>query len=182
MARQEIISLENGEKIRLSEREKLFCEYYLADAGRNASEAVRMAGYAEKSAAITASRLLINANVKKYIDSKTNPILDELAIKQKKVLEEWAKLAFSDPNQDISSKSEIPSGFEVTHNFKTLTIDGMEVDSHEKQVAYKLNHKVKALMMLSETLGLIKPKEATGEGQTTVHNLFLQINNHLQKP
>jgi hypothetical protein len=182
MARQEIISLENGEQIRLSEREKLFCEYYLADAGRNATEAAKLAGYSEKTAKQQATRLLSNVYLRQYLDSKTNPILDELAIKQKKVLEEWAKLAFSDPNQEITNKSDIPSGFEVTHNFKTLTIDGMEVDSHEKQVAYKLNHKVKALMMLSETLGLIKPKEATGEGQTTVHNLFLQINNHLQKP
>jgi phage terminase small subunit len=50
MARQEIITLENGEQIRLSEREKLFCEYYLADAKRNASEAAKMAGYSEKTA------------------------------------------------------------------------------------------------------------------------------------
>jgi phage terminase small subunit len=182
MARQEIISLENGDQIRLSEREKLFCEYYLADANRNATAAAVLAGYSEKTAKQQATRLLSNVYLRQYLDSKTNPILDDLAIKQEKVLEEWKKIAFSTPNQVVTSKGEIPDGFEVTHNFKILIIDGVEVESHEKQVAYKLAPKVKALMMLSESLGLIKPKESTGDGSTTVYNLFTQINNHLQKP
>jgi phage terminase small subunit len=180
MARQEIITLENGEQIRLSEREKLFCEYYLADANRNATEAAILAGYSEKTARQIATTTLSKVYIQKYLDLKTKPILDRLGIEQEKVYKEWGKLAFSTPNQVITSKGDIPDCFEVTHNFKTLTIDGVEVESHEKQIAYKLAHKVKALMMLSESLGLIKPKETTGEG-TTVHNLFLQINNHLQK-
>jgi hypothetical protein len=180
MARQEIITLENGEQIRLSEREKLFCEYYLADAKRNASEAAKMAGYSEKTAKQIATENLSKPYLQQYLNYKTKPILDELAVKQKDLIIEWVNLAFSTPNVNLTKDSDIPIGFEVTHNFKTLTIDGTDVDSHEKQIAYKLAYKVKALAMLSEVMGLIKKDSSPDMDQPQQTNIFNQINNYLK--
>jgi hypothetical protein len=181
MARQEIIALKNGEQIRLSEREKLFCEYYLADAKRNASEAAKMAGLSANTARQQGQRMLSNVDIQKYLDFKTQPILDELAVKQKDLMTEWVRLAFSTPNVTVTKDSDIPIGFEVTHNFKTLTIDGMDVDSHEKQIAFKLAYKVKALTMLSEIMGLIKKDSSPGMDQPQQTNIFNQINNYLKE-
>jgi AraC-like DNA-binding protein len=181
MARQEIITLDNGEQIRLSEREKLFCEYYLADANRNATEAAKMCGYSKENAFVQASRMLSKVKVKAYLDYKTKPILDELAVKQNDLMMEWVNLAFSTPNVTVTKDSDIPIGFEVTHNFKTLTIEGMDVDSHEKQVAYKLSHKVNALIRLSEMTGLFKKDSSPGMDQPQQINIFNQINSYLKE-
>jgi len=181
MARQEIITLVNGEQIRLTEREKLFCEYYLADANRNGAEAARMAKYSEKTAKQIATENLSKPYLQKYLDSKTQPLLDDLAVKQKDLMTEWVRLAFSTPNVSLTKDSDIPIGFEVVHNFKTLTIDGTDVDSHEKQIAYKFAHKVKALTMLSEVMGLIKKDSSPGMDQPQQTNIFNQINNYLKE-
>lgn len=54
----------------LTPNQKAFADYYL-ECG-NASEAARKAGYSEKTAAATASRLLTNVNVSAYIAERMN--------------------------------------------------------------------------------------------------------------
>lgn len=48
-------------------KSRLFCDYYLADAKQNGSAAAISAGYAEKSAAQTAHKLLTDPKCKAYI-------------------------------------------------------------------------------------------------------------------
>lgn len=54
---------------RLTTKEQRFVNAYLGAASGNGAEAARMAGYAEGSARITASRLLSHANVRAHIDA-----------------------------------------------------------------------------------------------------------------
>ena len=54
----------------LTPNQKAFADYYI-ELG-NAAEAARKAGYSEKTAAATASRLLTNVNVSAYIAERMN--------------------------------------------------------------------------------------------------------------
>jgi phage terminase small subunit len=180
MAKQEIITLRNGEEIRLSEREKLFSQYYLADGNRNATRAAIKAGLSEKTARITGSKLLTKANIQKYITNHTAPILEALGITQERILAEWAKLAFSNADQEVTKGSGIPVGFDVDHTFKTITIEGVDMDSHEMKVSYKHSAKVKALEALSEHLRITNPQAPEG-GQATQNNFFGDINNYINQ-
>lgn len=58
----------------MTERQRLFCDNYISDPFRNATKAAIEAGYSEKSARGTASRMLTNANIQAYIFSKEEPL------------------------------------------------------------------------------------------------------------
>lgn len=183
MAKQQKITLRNGEEISLSERELLFCEYYLGEADRNGAEAAKMAGFSVATAKHQASRLLTKVNLKKYLEDKTAPVLEALGFTVERALKEWAQIAFSTPNEQLTKDSPIPLGYDVNHKFKTLTIEGVEVDSYEKTVNYKTESKIKALTVISEHLGIIDRKTAAivngNEQPQQVINLFQQINQYL---
>lgn len=91
------------------EKIKLFVAHYLADPERNATKAAIAAGYAEKSAHVTASRLLKNPKVQELLQAKTEKIAAKLDLSVEKVLEGLARLAFFDArkfwNEDGSLKN-----------------------------------------------------------------------------
>jgi phage terminase small subunit len=72
-------------------REERFAREYVIDL--NGSEAAKRAGYAERSARITASRLLTKANVKDLIAKLTKEKFEKLEISADWVLGELRKLA-----------------------------------------------------------------------------------------
>ena len=57
---------------KLNDREKAFVEAYCGVAKFNGAEAARLAGYAEKSARIKASKLLTKDNIQEYIQRFMN--------------------------------------------------------------------------------------------------------------
>ena len=71
-----------------------FAREYLID--RNGQEAAKRAGYSEKSAHVTASRLLKNAKVKALIADLTEKKFSKLDISAERILQELARLAFVD--------------------------------------------------------------------------------------
>lgn len=72
-------------ELNLSEKQKLFCEEYIIDL--NATQSAIRAGYAERSARTTASRLLTNDNIHIYIEKLMQDKKDKLIAKQDEVLE-----------------------------------------------------------------------------------------------
>ena len=90
-----------------AEREQIFAREYLIDL--NGQAAAERAGYAPKTARITASRLLTNANVRQLIAKLTKEKLERLDISADWVLGELRKLAGYDAgaifNDDGSLKS-----------------------------------------------------------------------------
>ncbi len=68
----------------LTPQQELFCQEYIVDC--NGTQAAKRAGYAEKTAAVQASRLLKNAKVLSRVRAIQKERLDKLALTQESVL------------------------------------------------------------------------------------------------
>ena len=74
--------------MKLTERQKIFCDYYIETL--NATESYKRAGYNVKndsSAAVNANRLLRNAKIKSYIEERMKQKESERIASQDEVLE-----------------------------------------------------------------------------------------------
>lgn len=69
----------------LSLKQQKFCEYYVQSG--NATEAAIKAGYSEKSARVTASKMLTFANIQKYINELKNVSRSERIASATEILE-----------------------------------------------------------------------------------------------
>lgn len=69
---------------KMTAKQQLFCDEYLIDL--NATQAAIRAGYLEKSARVTASKLLTNANIQKYIAERMAEKESSLIADQDEVL------------------------------------------------------------------------------------------------
>ena len=79
--------------IKREAREKTFCQEYSID--KNGTRAAIAAGYAKKSAHVTASLLLKKPKIRATIDALLKKHADKLDLSAEKVLAELMKLAFS---------------------------------------------------------------------------------------
>lgn len=69
----------------MNARQKKFCDEYLIDC--NATQAAIRAGYSQKTAKVTAAKMLTNANLKTYIDEQLERIHNEKTADAQEVLE-----------------------------------------------------------------------------------------------
>lgn len=76
-------------------RERLFCHEYILCKFNGTKAAIR-AGFAKKSARVTAARLLTKANIKAEITRLTEELLGKKKAKAGDVINELAEVAFSD--------------------------------------------------------------------------------------
>ena len=79
---------------KLNDKQKQFCKEYLVDL--NATQAAIRARYAEKTAYSQGQRLLKNVEAQEYIRELMQKREQRTEITADKVLEEYAKLGFSD--------------------------------------------------------------------------------------
>jgi len=190
MAKHTQIKLKNGEQITLTERELLFCQYYIGDANRNATQAAIKAKYSERSARRTATENLSKPHIQKYIHDQTAPVLDALGATKDRLLQEWVKIGLSDITDYMDEDWRIRSLSDI-RKMATGAIESVQVDekilmSDEKSggqvidrtIKFKLHNKIKALTTLSEIQGIIKPKEADPVPVGGNVNLFQQVNNY----
>lgn len=194
MAKQEIITLRNGEEIRLSEREKMFCEYYLGSANKNATQAAILAGLSERTARSQAQRMLTKADIKKFLDNKTAPLMEALGITQERVLRERMNMAFTnltdlvDNDWNLLPKDKIdPKHYaalnQVTIKEKVLMQQGDEEGGGvvlSRDISFKTDGKEKSLAALEEMTGLTTPKTEV-QAPTQVNNYFNQINQYINQ-
>lgn len=158
---------------KLTPKQKLFVSEYLAN-GLIATKAYIAAGYAEKGAEVSASKLLRNPKVAAEIAKRQAKRLEKNEITADRVLAEISKMAFFDPrkcfNADSSAK-QIPeldddtaaaiAGFEFIELF-----EGTGDDKHAFGILkkFKLADKISALTLLARNLKLLTDKvEATGK-------------------
>jgi len=80
----------------LPPRTKLFAVEYSRD--MNGTQAAIRAGYAKASAAVEASRLLINANVKQAIDAVMNDRIEQGIFDGDMVISRWVEISQANPN------------------------------------------------------------------------------------
>ncbi len=154
------IRLTDGSIIKLTEKELMFCEYYLGDSKRNATTAAIEAGYSVKNARFIATQNLSKLHIQKFLKYKMAPVLEKLGITQEAVLAEFAAIGMARignyMNDDYSMK-ELGS----ISDFHQAAMESVEVTTRsiggdeniiEKKVKFKQHDKLKALDRLYEVL------------------------------
>lgn len=160
-------------KYDLNDSQSRFVDEYLVDL--NATQAAIRAGYSEKSAASQAHELLKNPKVEAAIQAKRARLSKKLEISTERVLNELARVAFSDMRnvaewnaggvdfKDSSTLSDdVAAAVSEVSSDTTRSKDGVTV-KHK----IKLHDKMRALEMLSRHLNLFAPDSAQGgKGET----------------
>lgn len=165
--------LEELEDAELTEKQRLFCLYYIKSF--NATQAAIKAGYAKDSAHVEGSRLLRNPKVAKEIRRLKGAIQEELFVDAMDVLNKYIQIAFADITDYVEfGQKEVPvmsmfgpvtdeDGNPVmkTVNFVSFKdnsqVDGTiikEVKQSKDGVSIKFEDKMKALDKLSEYFDL----------------------------
>ena len=151
-------------------RHEIFARAYVKEL--NGTRAAIAAGYAKKSARITASRLLTNANISALIASLAKKHADKLDLDAEKVLTELSRMGFSnildyvqitkegDAVIDLSSLTQ-----EQAAAIHEITVDeymkGKGKDARKiKRTKFKLADKIRALELLGKYLKLFTEKMA----------------------
>lgn len=121
---------------KLNLKQQLFIEEYLVDL--NGTQAAIRAGYAPKSAATTAAKLLKTPAIKDAIKTQQEKLTDEIGITQKEVLQQLINIAHSDPNE-ISELRRVPCRFcyGKNHLYQWRTKREFQ-DAYDKAVAQDL--------------------------------------------
>jgi len=158
----------------LTPKQRRFVEEYLIDL--NATQAAIRAGYSEKSAKVTASRLLANVSIAAVVAEAQDERSERTKITADGVLEELGLLGFSnmldymtvqgdgDPYLDFSNltREQAAAIAEVTvEDFK----DGRGEDARDvRKIKFKLADKRGALVDIGKHLGMFPNRhEHTGK-------------------
>ncbi|MCL6100991.1 MAG: terminase small subunit [Bacteroidetes bacterium] len=148
----------------LTDKEEAFCYEYCID--YNATKAAIRAGYSEKSAAVTACRMLTKANIKKKIQGLKDNLAETAGISALRVIKEHEKIAFL-------NGGKLRDGWYDPTEFDLLTDDEkaciQEVSTRQgmfgASLKVKLYDKQKSLDSISDILGFKAPtkNELTGK-------------------
>ena len=93
-------------------RRTRFVKEFLKD--RNATRAAKAAGYGEKGAHVTGSRLLKQANIREAIEKASEKINANLEVSVMRVRQELARLAFYDPRSFFTPDGNLKSLDQLT--------------------------------------------------------------------
>lgn len=148
----------------MTEKQKIFAGEYLIDF--NATRAYRVAYPSVKkdeTAAVNGSRMLRNANVKKYIKERIQERQERTEITQEKVLEELAAIAFA----KITDYAEVKNNAVLIRDTSGLSEKQIKAIAGIKNgkfgIELRMNDKEKALELLGRHLGMWNDKvELTG--------------------
>lgn len=132
---------------KLTPRQELFVFHYVAEP--NGTAAAVAAGYAERSAKVTASRLLTNANVQKKISALQKRAEAKLELSRERLVHEVARLAFSDVTScfqqeedgpiTIKALKDMPEDARAALSELTIEADGrIKLKMHAKKPAQEL--------------------------------------------
>ncbi len=159
----------------LTRRQRRFVEEYLVDL--NGAQAAIRAGYAERSARVTAARTLANDSIAAAVRDGMERRSRRTAISADRVLLEFARLAFvdmasfmsfdgSDARLDFSGLGEDQAAA-IAEIIQETYIEGRGEDAEPvKRTRLKLHNKLAALDALAKHLGLFNaslPPEADPE-------------------
>lgn len=160
----------------LTDKQKRFCEEYIIDL--NATQASIRAGYSENSAAEIGCENLIKPNIQKYISFLNEERQLNTGITAKRVIEELAKIAFSDIRNVLTVDNALADVKQLDDDsaaaiasIKVTEDKSMgEVIGETKEV--KLWDKLRALDSLGKHFGIFEKDNSQGKPtQTTVINL-----------
>lgn len=159
----------------LNARQRRFITEYLVD--QNGTQAAIRAGYARRSAHVTASLLISNANVKAAIDKQMSKMLSKIEVTAERVLAERARLAFFDVRKLLDATGK-PKPIHELDDDTAAAIAGVDVANignsqvgEGEVLKIRMADKNASLTALEKHLGLYKEGGDSGAP--------LQINIHL---
>lgn len=141
----------------------------------NATQAAIRSGYSEKTAPEQGSRLLTNVNVQAYVQEKQAIVAEENNITIKRVLEEYAKIAFSDIRQFYNQDGALKPIHELSDEAagSLAGVDAYEERSEGEVIGtvkkIKTYDKTKALDSLGRHLGLFEKDNEQANKSITVN-------------
>ncbi len=173
-----------------NDRQEKFCQEYIVDL--NQTQAAIRAGYSTKTADVQASRLLTKVKIQARIQELMNKRARRTEITADKVLEEYAKLGFSDVTDYLQVVTERVlvghdketgepisdiSQFVLMKDTKDISPEKLAAISEVKQnkdgsISFKLHDKRGALDSIARHLGMfVEKREITGKdgGPITVN-------------
>lgn len=158
----------------LNEQQKMFVQEYIVDL--NATKAAIRAGYSEKSAHVTASRLLSDAKIQTAVQKVKQDRADRLQITQVRVLREIARVGFSDLRNVMTPDGQLVGPLDWDDDtaaaISSLEVARSSLDGQESVV--ERTHKIKtwdknaALEKLCKHLGLYAPEQHEHTGKDWV--------------
>jgi phage terminase small subunit len=175
-----------NEDLILTGKQQRFCDEYLIDF--NGTRAAIAAGYSENTAAEIASENLTKPNIRTYLSTRQKELREVTGINQERVLNEFAKVAFSNLQDyfkdgrliDIDKLPRDAAAALSSVKAYEEKIEGVTV-GYTKEI--KTYDKIKALEGLARHLGLFNDKldilERMPDDQ--VNELYLKILNAVKK-
>lgn len=143
----------------LTDRQGQFCKEYVVDF--NGTQAAIRAGYSKKTANEQASRLLANVNIQRFIKSLQNKLSEDTGITAKMVIDELAKIGFSDIKNFYDSATETKDITSLDNKLSaavsSIKITETEGEWGSKTVKeFRLHDKISALDKLGRHLGVFE--------------------------
>lgn len=141
---------------KLTAKQEKFCYEYVIDL--NATQAALRAGYSEKTAYSSGSRLLKNVEIQKFIQTLQADLEKTAGITALKVLKEHKKIAFSDTSMIREGWMTLKAYKELPKEIKDCI---QEVATREtkygNEIRIKFYDKQKSLDSISKILGFDAP-------------------------
>jgi phage terminase small subunit len=152
----------------LTKKQERFAEEFLVDF--NATQAAIRAGYAPKSARVTASKLLTKANLSKLISERSKQVCNRLEVTQERTVEELRRIAFSDVRNFFNSDNTMKNVRDLDEETAAALASVEQVEIGENGVIkkLKLNDKLKALNLLAKYLGMFTPEVEAQDNEPQV--------------
>ena len=161
----------------LTDKQRKFCEEYLIDL--NATQAAIRAGYSENSANEIASQNLAKLNIQEYLSKRQKELSEATGITQKKVIEEYAKIAFVDI-REVFGPDNVLFDVRQIDDSTAAAISSVEVDEmkmggitigNTKKI--KFHDKIRALEALGKHLGIFEKdnKQKSESAKVTIFQL-----------
>lgn len=143
------VMLQKLDKSKLTEKEKLFCAYYLKYF--NASKAVRLAGYETKRPDVIGYELLRKPVVREEIEKLRKEQL-LIALDRNDIIKRNIDIAFSDLNDFVDVRGYIKNISEIDGTLiKKFSIKDTE---DGREIKFELEDRQKALEFLAKTTGI----------------------------
>lgn len=147
---------------RTSKQQEFVRQYFLCN--RNASEALRRAGYRSKNPHVDASKLLAKPSILALIQAEELQLKEKFEIKRDDIINELVAIAFGNIGDILNWNEDglvVKSKNQISHQ-QLKYIDNIKFDAESGKiigVSTLAKEKVKAIEVLMRMLGFDKPKE-----------------------
>jgi len=153
---------------KLTDKQEMFCQEYVASAKLNATQAAINSGYSEKTAQEIGSENLSKPIIQTRIAELQKERLERIELTQDEVLQELKNFAFSDITETIqldtdSIKALPPEVRRLITQYKKVSRKLGDSEWQEEMVELKFIDKMKAFEMLNRHIGFYEKDNEQGK-------------------